>query len=91
VTDSRRLDITRLFATEDEALRAADARAIIAAARADGVAIDDGNVVDLLLDNLPGAPSIEDCRAALRDAGLAAEFPGAASGRGRAASPQESP
>ncbi|RIL03112.1 MAG: hypothetical protein DCC71_15385 [Proteobacteria bacterium] len=49
-------------------------REIVAAAEADGVALDDGNVVDLLADQMPRVPLAE-LRAALVDAGLAPRFP----------------
>lgn len=53
---------------------AGEARGIIAAAEADGVAIDDGNVVDLLADHLTRVP-LDTLRDALVVAGLAARFP----------------
>ena len=59
-------------------------RDIIARAEADGLTIDDGNVVDLLADNLNDL-SISQIRLALIVAGLAARFPRAS--RSREAAP----
>lgn len=50
------------------------ARQIIDAAEHDGLTIDDGNVVDLLANNIPRVP-LNDLRSALVVAGLAARFP----------------
>lgn len=49
-------------------------RAIIADAEQAGVVIDDGNVIDLLADNITWIP-LADLRDALVVAGLAARFP----------------
>ena len=54
------------------------ASALIAAAEADGVVIDDGNVIDLLADNITRA-SLDDLRCALVVAGYAQRFPRATS------------
>lgn len=63
---------------------AARVREIVAAAEADGVALDDGNVVDLLADQLaeqmPRVP-LDELRAALVAAGLAPRFPKATARR----------
>ncbi len=50
----------------------ADAAKRIRMARAAGVVIDTGNVVDLLADNFPW--SLDDCRAAVRE--VQALYPG---------------
>lgn len=50
-------------------------RAVITAAEADGLTIDDGNVIDLLANNISAHVSISDLRSALVVAGLAARFP----------------
>ncbi len=47
---------------------------LIKRAENDGIVIDDGNVVDLIADNLTTVP-LSDIRAALVVAGLAARFP----------------
>lgn len=57
---------------------AAEARAIIGRAEADGVEVNDGNVVDLLADNIEHAP-LDTLRDALVVAGLAHRFPRATS------------
>lgn len=54
---------------------AARVKAVIAKAEADGVTIDDGNVVDLVADNC--LASIDDIRLAIAFAGFAARFPNA--------------
>jgi len=54
---------------------AAEARKIIARAEAAGVVIDDGNVVDLLADNISPRVSLADIRCALVVAGLGGRFP----------------
>ena len=53
-------------------------RQIISAAQADGLTIDDGNVIDLLADNLPRV-SLSDLRTALVVAGYT--FPKATKAR----------
>lgn len=57
---------------------ASRARRIIEAAETAGVAIDDGNVVDLIADNISDV-SLSDIRCALVVAGLAPRFPRATS------------
>lgn len=52
-------------------------RAIIAKAEADGLTIDDGNVVDLIADNITNVATVtlDEIRAMLVTAGLAKRFP----------------
>jgi len=59
---------------------ARECAAIIRRAEADGVVIDDGNVIDLLADNLTRV-SLADLRSALAVSGLGARFPRATSVR----------
>lgn len=49
--------------------------AVIRKAERDGVVIDDGNVVDLIADNITSFTTLNDIRAALVHAGLASRFP----------------
>lgn len=49
--------------------------AVIRKAERDGVVIDDGNVVDLIADNITSFTTLNDIRAALVRAGLASRFP----------------
>lgn len=53
---------------------AKEARVIIDRARAAGVTVDDGNVVDLLADNMPSVP-LDTFRYALAIAGAGNHFP----------------
>jgi hypothetical protein len=53
---------------------AAYARTLIDAATRDGLSIDDGNVIDLLADNIPRVP-LDTFRHALVVAGYSARFP----------------
>lgn len=59
---------------------AAQVRPIIEAAERDGVEIHDGNVVDLLADNVEPIVSLADIRVAITVAGLAPRFPNATRG-----------
>jgi hypothetical protein len=56
-------------------------RTIVQAAEAEGVRIDDGNVVDLIADNITRA-SLSDIRSAIVVAGYSARFPKATSKEG---------
>jgi hypothetical protein len=61
---------------------AARSRDLIAAARREGLAIDDGNVVDLIADNVTSNVTLAEIRMALVAAGFTAEFPRATAQRG---------
>lgn len=86
--EARFLGVYRLMSTEHFTLAAepllmdiaVKAREVIANAEADRVVIDDGNVIDLLCDNISSV-SIEDLRSALVVAGLATRFPKATAPR----------
>jgi len=56
--------------------RARHVELIIERAERAGVAIDSGNVIDLLADNMPDA-SLEDCRHALRVSSFRGRWPAA--------------
>jgi hypothetical protein len=66
---------------------ATQVRAVIKAAEHDGLSVDDGNVIDLLADNITEHVSLSDLRSALVVAGYSARFPRATRGNeGRLAS-----
>lgn len=85
LSDSQGGTLVRMYDSEPSG-RAADtsftlaqaaelAKQVIAAARADGVAIDDGNVIDLLADNIVPPYPLATLRQLLIVGGMANEFP----------------
>lgn len=85
LTESQTRALERMYETEPSGRvadtsftlpQAADlAKQIIAAARADGVTINDGNVIDLLADNIVPPYPLGTLRQLLIVGGMAVEFP----------------